>query len=241
MKTTSLVLAGLVAACASLPLPRRTPPVESREPDVARTEPRTAEDPATRVFDEATRQAALAKRFPGSDRIDLVRVLQWTEDRAGACWSETPPPWENRIDVRYEVAGAKEKIASGIRELKEQGWLGLYRTPNGSGFERRAEFRSIDLTVSTEVRCRCSIGAKATVEEKKRPLRLRFRWQGKGKMPEVSAAIERNGKTEGLPVALAPGHLMSYEFAVADSFPGERAGKCGSTIALSLLSDPPMQ
>ena len=238
----TFALVALLAACGSLPLLGRKPPAEAPVRDVARTEPRKGDDPATQVFDEATRRASLEKRFPGSERIDLVRVLEWTADRAGACWSETPPPWETGIDARYEVAGERgANAATGIKELRQQGWLGLYRAPNGSGFERRAEFRSIDLTVTSELRCRCSVGTVGKIDEKKLPLSFRFRWQGKGKMPEVSAAVERGGKQEGLPVAFAPGHLMSYEFAIAESFPGEHAGKCGATIALSLLSTPPMQ
>jgi hypothetical protein len=234
-------LATLFAACTSLRFPGHEPSAEPPAHDIARIEPRKGEDPATQVFDEATRRAALEKRFPGSQRIDLIRILEWTADRAGACWTETKPPWETGVDARYEVAGDRDQRAASVRELRDQGWLGLYRTPNGSGFERRAEFRAIDLTVATEFRCRCSVGTAGAVDEKKLPLRLRFRWQGKGKMPEVSAAVERDGKKEGLPVAFAPGHLMTYEFAVVDSFPGERAGKCGGTIALSLLSTPPMQ
>ncbi|MGH7899709.1 MAG: hypothetical protein ACREQQ_17270 [Candidatus Binatia bacterium] len=238
----AIVVAATVGACGSLSPPWRKRPAEAPARDVARTEPREGEEEPTKVFDEATRRAALEKRFPGSQSVDLVRVLTWTADRAGACWSETPPPWEIGIKVRYDVAESRgETAAAGIKELREQGWLALYRTPNGSGFERRGEFRSIDLTMDTEFRCRCSVGTVGAVEEKKLPTTLRFRWQGKGRMPEVSAAVTRGGKKEGLPVAFAPGHLMSYEFPVVDTFPAERAGKCGGTVALSLLSTPPMQ
>jgi hypothetical protein len=239
MRTLLLLLLG-VAACSRLPFVERAAAPEEPQSDIARTVPKEGEDEATQVFDEKTRQAALAKRFPGSRAVDLVRVLQWTEERTGACWTEARPPWEMRIEARYE-AGGKENSAASLEDLKKQGWLALYRTPNGSGFERRASFGAIDLTVATEYACRCIADLSGKAAETKLPIRLRMRWQGKGKMPELSASTVRNGKKEGLKVAFAPGHLLAYEFAVTGSFPAGRAGKCGGTIAVSLLSDPPMQ
>jgi hypothetical protein len=235
-----LPLAAALAACSALDFikGKRAPTAEPY--DVSRTSPKKSDDEPTKIFDEATRRAVLAKRFPGASSVDLVRVLQWTEDPSGACWTESPPPWEMKIEASY-VAERKSLTAASLEDLKKQGWLGLYRSPNGMGFERRASFQSIDLTVDTGFTCRCITGGAAAPEELTVPLRLRFRWQGKGKMPEVSAAVERGGKKEGLPVAFAPGHLMTYEFAVVDTFPGERAGKCGGTMGLSLLSTPPMQ
>ena len=205
--------------------------------DVARTQPGKEDEP-TRVFDEETRNASLAKRFPGAKSIDLVRVLSWTEERSGACWTEATPPWEMKVDVRYTIRSAER--ATTLDELRRQGWLTLYRTPNGTGFERRAAFGAIDLDLATEYACRCASGASSTVEEKI-PVRLRLRWQGKGKMPEVSAATEKDGQRRGLLVAYAPGNLLSYEFPVRAKYPAGHGGTCGGTLAVSLLSDPPMQ
>ncbi|MGH7856801.1 MAG: hypothetical protein ACREQY_05675 [Candidatus Binatia bacterium] len=229
-----------IAACSRLPFVERAAAPAEPARDIARTVPKEGEDEPTQVFDEKTRQAALAKRFPGSRAVDLVRVLQWTEERTGACWTESRPPWKIEIDATYEVDGKKHAAAS-LEDLKKQGWLGLYRTPNGSGFERRASFDGIDLAVATDYACRCIANASGKPAETKLPIRLRMRWQGKGKMPELSASTVRNGKKEGLKVAFAPGHLMTYEFPVTGSFPGGRPGKCGGTIAVSLLSEPPMQ
>jgi hypothetical protein len=243
MKNTPLALwlVGLVfAGCSHLPGAKPEPP-PSPAHDIARTAPKRGEDTPTQVFDEATRRAAMEKRFPGSDTIELVRYLQWVDERAGACWSELSKPWEMEIDATYELAKGSRETAHGIEELKAQGWLGLYRTPSGSGFERRGTFRSLDLTVSTELACRCMVGSKPEVEEKKLPVRLRFRWQGKKTMPEASATLVRDGRAQGLKGAFAPGHLMTYEFPVKDVFPGDRGGRCGGSVAVTVLSDPAMQ
>jgi len=233
----ALLLLSVLAACAGL---RKAPPPAAEATsarDIARSEP-GKEDAPTRVFDDATRRASLAKRFPGAQSIDLVRFLAWTEERSGPCWTEAERPWEMKIDARY-VVGSEEHAAS-LEELRRQGWLALYRTPNGAGFERRAPFESIDLTLSTVYACRCATGSSGT-QDSKLPVRLRLRWQGKGNMPEVSASAEREGKHKGLLVSFAPGNLMSYEFPVRASYPGGRPGSCGGTLSLSLLSTPPMQ
>ena len=229
----------LFSALSACSLVRRSTVAESPPAgrDVARSQPGKDDEP-TKVFDEATRNASLAKRFPGARSIDLVRLLAWTEERSGACWTEAPPPWEMKIDARYTVE--RDEHATTIEELRNQGWLTLYRTPNGAGFERRAAFRSLDLTVSTEYVCRCASGTSAIVEDKT-PVRLRVRWQGEGKMPEVSAATEKDGRRRGLLVSFAPGNLLSYEFPVRASYPGGHGGTCGGTIGVSLLSNPPMQ
>lgn len=237
-----VVVAALLALSLGACSPRRPPaPATAEAPrDVARTEPGKEDEP-TQVFDETARGAALAERFPGARTLDLVRVLSWTEDRAGACWTESPPPWETKVDARYRVAGGGEETAASMKELRRQGWLTLYRTPNGAGFERRAPFRSIDLTFETTYACRCVVGVGGAPIERKIPLRLRFRWQGEGRMPEVSAATERDGKKEGLLVAFAPGNILSYEFPVRAPFPAGGIGTCGGTVLLSLLATPPMQ
>jgi hypothetical protein len=234
-----------LAACSRLPFVERAAPVEggqtaAAESDVARTAPKEKDDEPTQVFDEATRQASLKKRFPGSRVIDLVRILQWTEPRVGACWTESLPPWEMKIEATY-ATGGKKASAAGLEDLKKQGWLGLYRTPNGSGFERRAPFDELDLTVATEYACRCIADPNGKPTETRLPIRMRLRWQGAGQMPELAASTLRDGKREGLKVAFAPGHLLAYEFPVSGPFPAGKPGTCGGTMAAYLLSDPAMQ
>jgi hypothetical protein len=198
------------------------------------------EERPTPVLDDAERQRLTKQRFPGASELELVRVVFWPEERSGVCWTEIDPAGKMPLEVRYTVgADGKEKSGSSFRELREQGWLGIYRTPAGTGFERRADFRMVDLTVTPEFRCRCFATEKAE-EGSHIPVRVRFRWKGPGNMPEVSArAGERAGAT-GLKAGFSTGNLFTYEFPVVGSFPDDRPGRCGGNIVLSLLLQPPM-
>jgi hypothetical protein len=232
-------LASTLAACATLGIRGAETSKAERPPDIARTEPGRGEDEPTRIFDEKTRQAKLAERFPGAHAVDLVRFLAWTDDASGACHTEMAPAWETKVDARYRLAGKAERTATSFGEMKDQGWLAVYRSPNGKGLERRGSFESIDLTLTTEYVCRCP-GSEAPAE-KKVPLRVRLRWQGKGKMPEVSGAIVgADGKKEGQKVVFAAGSLLTYEVPFHVPYPAGGGGSCGGVAALYVLASPPM-
>lgn len=233
----SVSLAAVLAACSCVPWSR---PAPERAPEVVRTEPDRPQDEPTRVFDEATRRAELVKRFPGVDGIDLVRFVSWTDEKSGACWSEAAPPWETKIDARYRLRGARETTASSFADLKEEGWLPIYRSPSGTGLERRAAFDAVDLTVTTDYVCRCKPG-QAAPEETRVPLRVHLRWQGKGKMPEVSGAlVDGDGAPQGAKIVFAAGSLLTYEVPIRVPYPGGRPGSCGGSIALYVLASPPV-
>jgi hypothetical protein len=213
--------------------------LEERLRDLARIEPREGEDAPTQNFDESKRNEALAKRFPGADTIDLVRVLQWTNERSGACWTDSAAASEVRLDARYRIAGGKELTAGTVKELKDQGWLVIYRAPNGTGFERRAAFDSIALELTTEYGCSCRTGSGVKPERETTRLRVRFHWQ-KGKMPEASGAIlKSDGTKQGLKIGFAPGNLLTYEVPFGSAYPNGTAG-CGGSVAVYALAAPPM-
>ncbi|MGH7819497.1 MAG: hypothetical protein ACREQ9_06980, partial [Candidatus Binatia bacterium] len=230
---TCLAVLGLawLAACAE-----RASKVPQPDPrDVVRIAPPVAgheeEEEARAPF------ARLPERFPGIAAVDFVRLLITSEEREGACWSEVSPPWKTRLDVDYAIEG-KQASGSGFEQLKSQGWWPTYRAPQGRGIERRAKFSAIDMTVSTEVSCRCAEKDGVAVGESK-SFGLRFRWQ-KGAMPEVSASAAESGRRKGLSPATTFGHFLTYEFRSPSSFPNGAPGSCGAHLILSVLADPPI-
>lgn len=179
----------------------------------------------------------LAERFPGLESVDFVRLLIVSEEREGPCWTQVSPPWETTLDVDYAIAG-KKSSGSGFQQLKSQDWWPTYRAPEGRGIERRAKFSAIDMTVATNVACRCAVRSGVADGDAK-SLELRFRWV-KGQMPEVSASVTESGNRRGLAPATTFGHLLTYDFGARGSFPNGTAGLCGAHLILSLLADPPI-
>jgi hypothetical protein len=229
MRTSVLValVATLLAACAAISL--RGPADEAAEKPLKDFE---------RTADPTLRAKHLAERFPGIGRIDLVKTLVWAGPRRGACWSEVPSADRTGIDATYRLEGlwTKTEAARSSAELLARGWTKIYRSPRGEGFERRARFRSIDLALDSELACRCA--PKGQVSEERIPMTLRFRWE-KGKMPEVSASLAKDGKRKGLVPAITAGRLVTYQFPARAEFPGGAPG-CGANLALTLLLEPPI-
>ncbi|MGH7822266.1 MAG: hypothetical protein ACREQ9_21095, partial [Candidatus Binatia bacterium] len=140
-----------------------------------------------------------------------------------------------RIDLEYETDGERRSFRKApLSALTENGWTAAYRTPNGVGFEKLASFRSIDLALLQTLECRC-FGKERTLAS--HPTVLRFRWSS-GKLPEVSAAIERDGEPRGLEPSLVVGRLVTYEFSVAGTFPAGNPGRCAGRLSVTVLVDP---
>lgn len=213
--------------------------------DVSRIEgvPEEEERPEP-VLDWETRRDALKKRFPGADRVELVRLLVWPEPRTGTCLSRVVPLRERPLTASYALRGflgqRSELGAGSLGELVDQGWTGTYRTPVGTGFERRAEFAAFDVTLDAAIECRCT-GARGQEIGDPAEATIRFRWTGPGAMPEVSGTTRRNGKPTGMPVSFSPGNLFTYELDLRGRYPAGRPGRCGGTVRLTLLVAPPMR
>ncbi|MGH7859834.1 MAG: hypothetical protein ACREQY_21105 [Candidatus Binatia bacterium] len=194
---------------------------------------------APKPDDPAARKRHLAERFPGVAKLDLVKVMVWPEPRRGVCWSEMTPIAKTPVTVRSSEHGGTRREASGVADLAAQGWTKVYRAPQGEGVERRTSFDGVDLTLETELRCRCAPTTTETLEGDRRAVRLRLEWS-KGKMPAISARETRDGRATGLTPAVTVGALANYEFSLRASFPGGHHGVCGAHVAVSLLVDPPI-
>jgi hypothetical protein len=168
--------------------------------------------------------------------VSLVKLLRWTERTPGPCTADfSVEEASARIDAEWETDEEKRSLRSAdLSALPENGWTPAYRTPNGVGFEKLARFRSIDLTLRQTLECRCFGGARPVARY---PTVLRFRWTEE-RLPELSASVERDGKTEGLRPALVAGRLVTYEFPVSARFPEGHAGSCDAHLAVTLLVDP---
>jgi hypothetical protein len=183
--------------------------------------------------------AGLKNRLPGERSLSLLRVMRWASRTPGPCTADfAPGAGDTAIDLAYETKDEKRSLRdAGIEALTSSGWTVAYRTPAGIGFDLPADFRSIDLSMRQKLECRC-FGAKRAVAAY--PTSLRFRWS-EGKLPEASAAVERDGRSEGLRVAVTAGHLLTYAFEADEAFPGGRAGKCSAHLEVSALVDPPLR
>lgn len=182
------------------------------------------------------RERHLAERFPGAKQLDLVKIVTWSEPRAGACWSEAPALDRAKIDVRYDVGGG-ERHATSLAELAKQEWTQVYRSPEGAGFERRARFRSIVLDLAGDLVCACA--PSGAVQQETIPVELQLLWS-EGKMPAVGAKVARGSRSTGLTPAITVGSLVTYDFPVTAAFPGGAPGFCGAHLALTVLVDPPI-
>jgi hypothetical protein len=166
-------------------------------------------------------------------------VVRWASRTPGPCTADfAAEPDATRIDLAYETQEEQRSLRGvGVEGLTGSGWTLAYRTPAGIGFDRVADFRAIDLTMRQVLECRC-FGAKRALATY--PTTLRFRWST-GKLPEVSAAVERDGKTEGLTAAMTAGHLVTYAFSADQRFPDDRPGACTAHLELTALVDPPIR
>jgi hypothetical protein len=228
----------LAGACSLARKPSDERPMKDEE--IARVEEVDEDEQPPAVFDPEERRRREKQRFPGLDRLDFVRFLLWPAEPSGPCWSQIDQIRDMKIEARYEVGGKwRAQQAEGIHELRGQGWLALYRTPAGTGFERKAEFESVDLTIQTAYACKCNLSADDQ-RETRLPVRLRFRWTGKGALPEASGRIVRDGKTVGLPMGIAPGRLTEYEFSVREAYPFPQPARCGGTMSVQIFGEPPM-
>jgi hypothetical protein len=228
-------LAAALAACHA-PRPEPTPGLERR--DLVRIAPTRKEGgEELRRPDPAQASRDLAKRFPGLESIDFLRVLVAPEEHTGRCWPKVPPPWETKIDVDYSIDG-KRRTASGVEELKKQGWWPTYRAPEGQGVEQRAPFDAVDLRLATTLTCECT-ASEGVRQGDAEPVELRFRWR-KSQMPEVSVSVETGGRASGLSPAITYGHLLTYDFEAKGAFPIAGAGRCAAHFILSILAEPPI-
>jgi len=183
--------------------------------------------------------AHLEKRLPGERSLSLLRVVRWASRTPGPCTADfAAGTGATAIDLAFETQDDKRSLReASIEDLTSSGWTVAYRTPAGIGFDLPADFRSIDLSMRQTLECRC-FGAKGAAVSY--PTTLRFRWS-EGKIPEASAAVERDGKAEGLPVAVTAGHLLTYAFTADQPFPAGRPGKCTAHLEVSALVDPPLR
>jgi hypothetical protein len=200
--------------------------------------PAAAEESPSPLHEDAGRDAKLRERLPGAKTLRLVKVVRWPERTPGPCTADFGVEKdESRIDVSYRIDGRQQKLDSvGFSRLAKEGWLAAYRTPAGVGIEKTADFESIDLTARETLVCKCFDGER---ERSTHAVVLRLRWSA-GEIPAVSAGVDRGGKLDGMKPAITVGRLVTYEFPVAEAFPGDRAGTCGGKIQLTLLIDPPM-
>jgi hypothetical protein len=195
--------------------------------------------------DPRVRARNLAKRFPGVRKIDLVKVVISTRERRGPCWTDVSSTEETGIEASYAIEGETNgRRATSPADLEAQGWRRVYRTPEGKGFELRAPFRSVDLTLDTGFTCVCSrtepTAARDLLEGDRRSVRLRLRWTA-GSMPEVSARTTNGTGASGLRPTLTSGDLFGWEFETEAPYPGRNVGRCGVRIDLGLLLDPAIQ
>ena len=185
------------------------------------------------------RDRHLAERFPGAKQLELVKVMWWPEPRTGACWSELPTLDKTAVEAEYALEGeSSHHRESGPKALTTKGWTRVYRAPQGEGLERQATFRSLELSVVTELSCRCAPGS-VMKEGEKTPVKLRFRWAAGG-IPEISGRVGEPGRTKGLTPILTFGKLVTYDFPVKATFPDRAPGDCGAHVALTVLIEPPI-
>jgi hypothetical protein len=190
------------------------------------------------LHEDTGRDAKLRERLPGAKVLRLVKLVRWPERTPGPCTADFGVEKnESRMDVSYRVDGKQQKLESvSFSRLAKEGWLTAYRTPAGVGIERAGDFEAIDLTARETLVCQCFDRKR---ERSTHPVVLRLRWSA-GEIPAVSAGVDHDGKLDGIKPAITVGRLVTYEFPIAEAFPGDRAGTCGGKIQLTLLIDPPM-
>jgi hypothetical protein len=234
----TIVVAALVAAACAVPAERRPDPKAPGSEAVFLPHDDDTDRPP-RPDDPQARKRHLAERFPGVRDVGLVKVLAWPEPSQGMCWSELTPVHRSGVSLEYSTGwlGRRRSIGT-FAGLLEDGWIQVYRAPQGEGFERRDDFREIDLVWETDLRCLCAPEAKILSGDSQR-LQLRLRWT-KGRTPEVGATASRNGTTEGLIGSVTAGRLPVYEFAASGRFPNGQTGNCGAHLWLALLIEPPI-
>jgi hypothetical protein len=228
-------LATIVLAChAPGPTPRAEAPYEFH---LSRRVP-SADREAGEV-DPRTRERDQAKRFPGVEAIDLVKVVIAPLERSGPCWTAVSSSDETTIEAHYVLAEDDEdRSASSFADLDRQGWQGVYRSPSGIGFERRASFRSVDLAATTALTCSCAT-RDGTRRGDRRAVTLRVRWS-EGEMPAVSTTSRDGGAGESLRPTLTSGSLFGWEFTDERKFPDGYQGRCGVRVDLYVLATPPV-
>jgi hypothetical protein len=238
MKTSAALVCLLVAAAAcARPAPAPAPPPAAGSGLDLRGRPGGDDDPGPLGVDPRVRERNEATRFPGVRKVGLVKVLISPLDRTGPCWTSLATAKDTRIRLEEALdADSGNRALTGIAALVEDGWRLVYRTPGGLGFERRADFRSIDLAVESEALCRCS-AADGTIDGDRQDVSLRLRWTS-GAMPEVSAKAAVDGEARGLRPALAPGALAGWEFVAARKLPAAFVGRCGARLELFLVTEP---